>query len=153
MAHITAQVLSGVEYMTLSQKWQRPRWVVGSGESEGLCFCCPSAQFLVGSSSRGPRRPLWEIVDRAGRAGGCGVQDWRRRILTSPPQNEGIAPVAPQAFYNLLHPVQSPLLLKKGRDRRGLAVPPNSCSSHYTTSAAVARPALSSVSCSVQQGH
>lgn len=34
---------------------------------------------------------------------------------------------------------------KKGRVRKGLAVPTNGYSSHYTTSAAVARPALSSM--------
>ena len=54
----------------------------------------------------------------------------REEFSGFPPQNESMARLG--AFCSLLHP--APLLLKKGRDRRGPAVPPNSCSSHYTSS-------------------
>lgn len=98
----------------------------------------PFAHFLMGSSSRAPGRLLWETVDVAEGEAGCGVQD-QRRILRVP--STGWKHGWLGAFCSLLHP--APLLLKKGRDRRGLAVPPISCSSHDTASAARAGPALS----------
>lgn len=102
----------------------------------------PFAHFLMGSSSRAPGRLLWETADVAEGETGCGVQD-QRRILRVP--STGWKHGWLGAFCSRLHP--APLLLKKGRDRRGLAVPPISCSSHDTASAARAGPALSRVSC------
>ena len=90
----------------------------GSGQwEEGveLCLCCPSAHFLIGSSSRAPGRLLWALVDGRGREGGM-RSTTREEFSELPPQNEGIAPIAWGAFHNLLHCVQSPLLPRKGRD-------------------------------------
>lgn len=121
-----------------------------SGQWEGsveLHLCYPSAQFLMDSSCRGPKRLLWVTADRVEREGGCGVRDQRRRILWVPStewrDRSGSIGSLPQPSAPCAKSLLSP---KKGRDRKGLAVPPNSCSSHYTTSAAVAGPALSSVS-------
>lgn len=100
-----------------------------------LCLCCPSAHFLIGSSSRGPGRQLWALVDGAGREGGVGSTT-REEFSELPPQNEGIAPIAWGAFHNLLQSVQSPLLPRRGRDG-------GHCSASKQL---LIRPALSSVS-------
>lgn len=66
----------------------------------------------------------------------------REEFSGFPPRDGIMAGWEPSAAFCTLN-----LLLKKGRDRRGLAVPPISCSSHDTASAARAGPALSRVSC------
>lgn len=116
-----------------------------SGQWQGsieLHLCYPSAQFLM------------EETQEAALGDSGWSREGRRLWCPWPGKENSLGALHrmkgwPCSVGSLLQPSAPWVRLffhsKKGRDRKGLEMPPNGCLSHYTTSAAVVRPILSTM--------